>query len=1275
MSARRTRPARWAGALLALWGAAALIAAPAQAQTDVSAEAVSQAATVSFDIPAQDLGEALADFARQSGQEMLYAPSTVAGKTSTAINGRLSRPEAMGQLLEGTGLLFEIHESGSMIIGDEAGIAAYRERMLTSDASAAVQATPPTATPAPIADIDSARRAGVEEIIVTGQKKAERLQDVPIAISAFSMETLDAQKIEGGFDLLKAVPNVTFSKTNFSGYNFQIRGIGTQAISATTDPGVAVSFNNTTLIVNRLFEQEYLDIERVEVLRGPQGTLFGRNATAGVINVISAKPVIGEALGEVKLETGNFNAQRIRGHYNLPLGDTVALRAAYASTVRDGYGYNEYSEVENDFRPRVQSDVDDRDLWTGRLTLGWEPNDRLRVNLLWERFEEDDRRVRTSKQLCTRDTGQVFDLHDGSQTDPVQYGYSFYSQGCKGGSLYDAAAFGTPNGASLPYLSAFYWGTALSGLAELIGAREARGLGGSPYYSAPGVPGFPEGCDPDLDPFSGGCFIDPVPERQALIDPKCDLTASSSQISLYPVDLCNPDVFRGRSQSHDLRTISSQLEPQYHASSDVYELSFDYQLSDDLLFAWQTVYARDEYYATQDYNRFTAFPIWEDSSAACDYSIGGSGVDEPDCSSVGTFADGYYTDLSPRPEGTPLGTPGVLCDPQLGCSDTLLIQDLSRAESTQFNQEIRLVSSFASDINFSLGANYTNFETLNDYFVFSNAFTHLLNFFPFQYHNSACAIHDTFCRYVDPHTLDEIIAGEGGDGHNYFRNGNPYKLRSAALFGELYWQATERLKLTAGLRFTWDRKVFTPVPSQLLLGDYRQAGISGAQVGVPYDPFVPEGGGPHLCVEIHTTCPLSGTAPDGRGYPAEPDIVQEWRVPTGRVVLDYKPDPRFDWQDETMVYLSLARGYKGGGANPPSVAEPQARFFSQASGGFVVPATFDPEYVNAVEIGSKNTLFGGALNLNLSAFYYDYADYQISKIVDRTAVNENFDATVWGLELESLIAPTPDTLFNLTVGYLRTRVADGEASIDLMDRTDGGRRHFAPDPEATGSNGRTTDFPDGFDDWIVLGPDIKSASNCIAPRELIEAEYQVPGRTPAAGQYCPNGNLAGGKAANGTSYFDENGNVIPGNANFSLRKFYDPAKDAPNGSQGFAKDLSGNELPNAPRMTVSLGAQQTWYLPASWDLTGRVDWYWQDRSYARVYNYAPYDRLRAWTNTNFSVWLNQPQWGLRIEAYLKNAFDETPITGTFLNSDDSGLTTNVFTLDPRLVGLSITKTF
>lgn len=91
-------------------------------------------------------------------------------------------------------------------------------------------------------------------IIVTAQKREEAIQDVPIAISAFSAEALDNYKIESGSELLRAVPNVNFSKSNFSMYNFSIRGIGTKAISASSDPAVAVSFNNTPLIRNRLFE-------------------------------------------------------------------------------------------------------------------------------------------------------------------------------------------------------------------------------------------------------------------------------------------------------------------------------------------------------------------------------------------------------------------------------------------------------------------------------------------------------------------------------------------------------------------------------------------------------------------------------------------------------------------------------------------------------------------------------------------------------------------------------------------------------------------------------------------------------------------------------------------------------------------------------------------------------------------------------------------------------------------------------------------------------------
>src|SRR3546814_1244099 len=87
------------------------------------------------------------------------------------------------------------------------------------------------------------------------------IQDVPISVSAFSAKSLDEQKIEGGSELVRAVPNVSFSKTNFASYNFSIRGIGTKALSVTSDPAVAISFNNTPLIRNRLFEQEYFDVE------------------------------------------------------------------------------------------------------------------------------------------------------------------------------------------------------------------------------------------------------------------------------------------------------------------------------------------------------------------------------------------------------------------------------------------------------------------------------------------------------------------------------------------------------------------------------------------------------------------------------------------------------------------------------------------------------------------------------------------------------------------------------------------------------------------------------------------------------------------------------------------------------------------------------------------------------------------------------------------------------------------------------------------------------
>ena len=124
----------------------------------------------------------------------------------------------------------------------------------------------------------------VGEVVVTAQKREEAIQDVPIAVSAFSAETLEKAKIDGGPNLVLAVPNVNFSKGNFTGYNFQIRGVGSKLVAGSGDAGTGIHLNNAPLTANNLFESEFFDVERVEVLRGPQGTLYGRNATGGVIN-------------------------------------------------------------------------------------------------------------------------------------------------------------------------------------------------------------------------------------------------------------------------------------------------------------------------------------------------------------------------------------------------------------------------------------------------------------------------------------------------------------------------------------------------------------------------------------------------------------------------------------------------------------------------------------------------------------------------------------------------------------------------------------------------------------------------------------------------------------------------------------------------------------------------------------------------------------------------------------------------------------------------------
>ncbi|MGE5565862.1 MAG: TonB-dependent receptor domain-containing protein [Parcubacteria group bacterium] len=1095
---------------------------------------------VTFNIAPQPLASALNQFGAQSDTAVLVRPDLAGSKTTKGVTGPASAEVALNTLLQGTGLTWR-RDGDTFLI----------EAADPQSGSAAG---------------DGADAGTVAALIVTAQKKEENIQDVPIAISAFTEKSLQEQKIEGGFDLLKAIPNVTFSKNNFTSYNFSIRGIGTKAVSATTDPGVAVSFNNIALLQNRLFEQEYFDVERVEVLRGPQGTLYGRNATAGVVNVISAKPDMDEFKGWLKGEVGNYHAKRLSAMVNVPLvEDKLAIRFAGALTDRQGYDNN----------TGTQHPVNGRDLWSGRVTVAFNPVESFRANLIWERFNEDDNRSRTGKQLCHRDDGLDFVGSTPTYAEPplVTGGdpllnqsmlrKTLFSQGCKMGSLYGDAAFGTPNGLAMP----FVW--------SLV----TLGQGDYPL-NYPGQP-------------------------RTLIEFR--------------------DPYGGMMQSRDLRVINSFRDPIYRAKADVVELNFEWNVTDNLLLSSQTAYNKDTTYSFQDYNRFNTVPIFSDTS---DFII----------DMAWPASKTAYRSIAPG---------GVFCDPQLGCSKSIAGFDIASAKGEQFTQEIRLQSSGEGPLNFSVGANYTRFHTLVDYYVMYNLMTAFAMIAPFNFPEyipgKSANIYECYisgidpfgvgvwgagdpesgCPYIDPNPVERI----NGEGHNYFRSKNPYKLNSGAIFGELYWDVRPDLKVTVGVRYTDDKKTFIPVPSQVLLG---KSVFAGGDVN--------------------------------RGYPELPAIKQHWGEFTGRLGVDWKPD--LAWTDQTLLYAFYSHGYKGGGANPPSPGFGSKSFadwfgpyyppgfFEQGSNrkylapmlaltGVDYAPTFKPEFVDALEAGSKNTLLGGALNLNLTGFLYSYRDYQVSQIKNRTAVNENFDAKSWGVELETMFAPSRNLQIIANLGFLDTRVADGETSIDIMNRTQGNPY------------------------YVVIKPWVQLPSNCVVPVHV--AEEWLASRWHVGGWHTMCGGSAGIQDAFGP----------PPPMDTETGQPYTPSTYPEiNGGAGIRADLGGNELPNAPHWTVSLGAQYGHeILDGSWRATVRADAYWQSQSWARVYNSDPYDKLHGWYNVNLSVWLERPEDDLKIEFYAKNLLDKTPITDAFLNSDDTGLTTNVFTLDPRLIGLSIRKGF
>ncbi len=213
----------------------------------------------------------------------------------------------------------------------------------------------------------------LEEVVVTAQFKSESLQDAGLAIDAVGADQLIKQGITSAADLSKISPALTINDGGGISGLLYMRGVGNTANSDYLDPAIIMTYDNVAMARGSATAiSAFYDLERVEVLKGPQGTLYGKNATGGVVNLIPQKPQIGETEGFVNASIGNYGDRQISGAFNLPVGENSAFRISGSKIEHDGYNKDGTSdadkygiraqfltEVNEDLTIRVGADVSD----------------------------------------------------------------------------------------------------------------------------------------------------------------------------------------------------------------------------------------------------------------------------------------------------------------------------------------------------------------------------------------------------------------------------------------------------------------------------------------------------------------------------------------------------------------------------------------------------------------------------------------------------------------------------------------------------------------------------------------------------------------------------------------------------------------------------------------------------------------------------------------------------------------------------------------------------
>ncbi|OSZ64500.1 TonB-dependent receptor [Sphingomonas sp. IBVSS1] len=946
------------------------------------------------------------------------------------------------------------------------------------------------AVPALAQQAAQAEDTGIEEIVVTAQRTAQSLQDVPIAVTAFDAGALQRQQINNPLDIQLTLPNITFTKGNFTGSSFTIRGIGDLCVGVTCDSATAIHAEGMPLFATRLFEAEFFDLERVEVLRGPQGTLFGRNATGGVVNFVNAKPRMDAIHAAGEIEYGNFDSLRLKGMFNLPITDNLAIRVAGTYLKRDGFTTNVFNNTR----------IDGRDLYAIRGSIRWEPTENTTVDAMAYYFRESDDRNRNQKQLC--------------QTDPT-------------------------------------------GILGCLPGRRDNG-----FINA------------------NSTFVGTLASREFLTTQGGAAFGALGLGSLYDRDPYN---YAGHTNPADVRQIRTDYTPKYFAEEEQYMLRIQHDFG-SIKAQVTGMYQRNAVDSSVDYNQSVFNPAVAANALATARAFS---VAIPGLTNVVNAVSNGAQFCTSQPVENGLGAYGGFRD----CFSTP--QDFDRSNQIVRGKTLEAIvtSEFDGRFNFLLGGIYV------DTVLPENSY------------------------YVNSWGIDYLVgvlgAANGGYlGTPFFRNNTTRStLKSYGLFGEAYLNFTDNLKLTAGLRYNNDEKF---VSARNTLASF----------------FVPFG-----------TTGNAFNSPAAAGFDGDPNrpgiqslAVREvsFSEVTGRAVLDWKVT------EDNLIYASYSRGYKSGGINPPIPPI------------FAVPDSFAPEFIDAFEIGSKNSFLDGKLRANITAFYYKYKGLQLSRITARTSVNDNVDANVYGIEGEFILSPTRNLLINLNASYLKTKVASDKFLTNPRD-------------------------PSGGRSDAVIIKDISNGSNCAVVPTTAGNAAGANGFVAQANTLINAGAIPGLQAGAGLrapSAFPTDSGLNGATGAFSfcgVLQALAPTVGAAFGGvqmlpEGVLTNLRGNELPQAPQYKFSAGVQYTFEI-GDMTFVPRVDLAHTGESFGNIFNGA-INRVPSFTVVNAQAQFNGKDDKWYVRAFVQNLTNNNAVTGLYVTDQSSGLFTNIFTLEPRRYGVA-----